>query len=87
MLIQRKVTKFFLSIFFIDIYLQYFSKKLFLHCPKLPEAQSALLPRAPLGLQRIYGSHLLHTGHAEEAAHVLRRVAMEAGFWGCHLEK
>ncbi|CAL1165847.1 unnamed protein product, partial [Cladocopium goreaui] len=40
------------------------------------KAQSAL-PRAPLGLQRIYGSHLLHTGHAEEAAHVLRRVAME----------
>ena len=47
-----------------------------------PEVQRALLPRAPLGLQRIYGSHLLHSGRAEEAAEVLRRVAMEAGFFG-----
>ncbi|CAK9027282.1 Calcium-dependent protein kinase 3 (PfCDPK3) [Durusdinium trenchii] len=37
---------------------------------------AALVP-APLGLRRIYGSHLLQTGRPKEAAEVLRRVALE----------
>lgn len=39
---------------------------------------AALVP-APLGLRRIYGSHLLQTGRPKEAAEVLRRVALEDG--------
>ena len=41
----------------------------------LPQWQGSV--RAPLGLQRIYGSHLLHTGRPKQAAEVLRSVAME----------
>ena len=34
-------------------------------------------PTAPLGLRRIYGSHLLNTGRPEQAAVVLRQVVKE----------
>lgn len=50
----------------------------------LQKSESKAAPRtspqrtaAPLGLRRIYGSHLLNTGRPEEAAVVLRQVVKE----------